>query len=290
VLSSESENEILIGLNEEGKVYIGGAGFENSEPASLVSINDGIWHFVAVQRDSNNYRLYVDDHEPAAIAQGPVMTLKSLVVGAKPDGLEAFNGAVDEVKLYDTAIEEASFKRAYLAEDEISLEYQYSRMRVKLTWKDMAKGEDGYVIDRKIGTGEWEVAGEVKAGVDYFIETVDLYDTIYSYRVRSAARFANAGSSNVVEVQTPKDPNTSALNIIYDDDFSIFPNPAENSFTLKSGGNIHVEIFDLQGKLMLEKTDVQNQQIFDISEFESGVYVVRIVDTEKSGVLKLVKN
>ncbi|WP_297088841.1 endo-1,4-beta-xylanase [uncultured Draconibacterium sp.] len=286
---SGDEDDLKIGIGPEGKVYVEGMGIGSGELVSQDLINDGIWHFIAVQRDSNIYRLYVDNKEPVAITQGQIQEIKKLTVAANLNGNENFKGVIDEVKLFDSAIEEASFERNYLIENEITLEFKFSRMRVKLTWNDNGNEEIGYVIDRKTGEGDWEVAGEVNAGVDYFIETVDLYDTVYTYRVRSAERFANAGASNEVEVQTPNDPNTSALNYKEDFEFSVYPNPAENKFTFKSLGYADVKIFNVQGKLMLEKVNIPGSFDFNISDFQSGIYFIQAIKKGRTEVLKLVK-
>ncbi|MCL2289302.1 MAG: C25 family cysteine peptidase [Bacteroidetes bacterium] len=68
---------------------------------------------------------------------------------------------------------------------------------------------------------------------------------------------------NIKEVQT--------------DAFQIFPNPANNSVTIKGDGLIRVELFDLQGRKLAEYNNLKDQlQINDLSKFESGVYFVKM--------------
>lgn len=79
-------------------------------------------------------------------------------------------------------------------------------------------------------------------------------------------------------------------------EFSIFPNPNEGSFTLRfkqkseeeheeAGENEDAEndiyIFDVMGKVVLEKKQIFEDQItIDLSAYPKGLYMVRVVDEE----------
>lgn len=289
-LTNNAGNNFQIGINADGKIYVNGFDNENSQLEANVSITNGIWHFLAFQRESDVYRIYVDGYENNASKKGQILTFIKLTVGAKNDGTSPFNGVIDEVKLYDSAIEEASFQRNYLIKDQLTLDYKNSQMSVKLTWKDNGDEEIGFVIDRKIGDGDWKIVGEVDASVDYYIETVDIYDTIYTYRVRSASRFANGGTSNEVQIQTPNDPNTSTKEREVDQGFDIFPNPVNDSFTFRTTEKVSIQVYDLHGKLVLINTNVSGGEKIDFSEFKSGVYVLKAESKEKVTNVKIVKN
>ena len=277
-MATGENSGLKIGINTEGKIvlYAAGTGLDE-DLISPEPVNDSIWHFIAIQRDSVTYRLYVDDSAPIATGEGTIQKFNKLTLGAKNNNTENFEGTIDEVKLYDWAIEERSFKRNYQLENQITLKYIYSRMRVRLEWIDQSNEAAGFFIDRKIGNGDWEIVGEVNSGVLHYIESLDLYDTTYYYRVRSASRFTNSGTSNVVSFLTPNDPNTGIAEQISESPLT-FPNPTRG--VVRFSGLVmnynDIDVFNLNGVLLksqkINNTDAQ----INISNLNPGVYIVRV--------------
>ncbi|MCU4177591.1 LamG-like jellyroll fold domain-containing protein [Carboxylicivirga sp. N1Y90] len=84
-------------------------------------INDGEWHQIAftVNRNANEARLYFDGQNVAIYYMGPVKDLDSglpICVGNDPlytDNSNAFNGAIDEFKVYDYLLDEKSIASNY---------------------------------------------------------------------------------------------------------------------------------------------------------------------------------
>lgn len=71
-------------------------------------------------------------------------------------------------------------------------------------------------------------------------------------------------------------------------DFKISPNPAKNNFTLELGAfnnNAVVEIYDVLGKKVLNRKINAIATNFDISRWNSGLYIIKI-SSEKSVVMK----
>jgi hypothetical protein len=70
--------------------------------------------------------------------------------------------------------------------------------------------------------------------------------------------------------------------------FSIYPNPATNSlyFAIKSS-IVMVEVFDLNGKLLLTKKLKNNE--LDISSLSKGLYFIKVITAEGSEVRKFIK-
>jgi hypothetical protein len=63
----------------------------------------------------------------------------------------------------------------------------------------------------------------------------------------------------------------------------IYPNPTENTFIIESEeviGEIH--IYNVQGKILESLKSNQNVDTISLSEYASGVYVVKLVDLKKS--------
>lgn len=74
------------------------------------------------------------------------------------------------------------------------------------------------------------------------------------------------------------------------DQFSIYPNPAQNVINIESKDNLNIEsvkIVDLSGKLIIEKTQNTNQ--VDIVNLSNGVYIVEVASEGRIYKKKLIK-
>ena len=73
---------------------------------------------------------------------------------------------------------------------------------------------------------------------------------------------------------------------------TIYPNPALNNFTVElttEWCDATIQIYDNQGKLITTQHNVCHQTIFDVHEFPSGIYLVRITKDEKAQNIKVIK-
>ncbi len=290
-LASGGTSGLKIGISAEGKVYLGAA--ETGMATDLIStsaVNDNSWHFIAVRRDSLSYYLYVDAQNPVASGKGTTKTYDQLFVGSESDGSSAFAGVIDELKLYDTAVEEASFLRSMSPINPMNLTKVTNELNVRLSWLDKSSNEDGFVIERKTNDGAWEEYYKVGPNVTLFVENLRDYNTTYTYRVCSFNKFTKSAPSNEVVYLTPKDPTpvielgSPAFPV------SVYPNPAGDKFTLVSPGSLSMKLVDLEGRVILSRKDCTSIELIDISTVSSGVYFVQVEDGQKQTIVKLVKN
>jgi len=86
-------------------------------------------------------------------------------------------------------------------------------------------------------------------------------------------------------------PYTTNTDMTQKDDFSIYPNPTSEKVTLEFAGTYieQIKILNLTGKTILQKSDLQNNEIFDLSGYEDGIYIMRIWTNNKIHHVKLVK-
>jgi hypothetical protein len=70
----------------------------------------------------------------------------------------------------------------------------------------------------------------------------------------------------------------------------VFPNPTDNTVTVTFGGNeAELKIFDTQGKLLYEST-IHNNQLINVSYFETGIYFFQVlIDNKLNSVKKVLK-
>jgi GH35 family endo-1,4-beta-xylanase len=281
---------LKIEMSADGRISLNAAESGLSQDlTSSIAINDDKWHYIALQRDSTSYRLYIDSATTNIAGQGTVSMANQLTLGAKIDGSLPFQGIVDEVKLYDAAVEEGSFTRSMVPYSPGKLSRTASKMVVKLTWTDLSTNEDGFLIERKIADSGWVEHARVGAGVLKFNDTLALYSTEHFYRVMAYTRFGNSVPTNTVSYITPKDPNTG-INSQQVNTLSIEPNPVIGKFTLKGSEEMEMKIYNLHGQLLMEKQNCEATEVVDISHFSNGIYLLQASNQNFSNAIKLVKN
>lgn len=280
---------LRVALGADGKISIQADGLASVLSGEKI-LNDNQWHFLAIQRDSAQYKLFIDDGEAvvAKFEEAPVYS--KLIVGAGNNGSGAFEGAIDEVRLYDSAIEEASFVRSYAPFPPANLAILGNKMRIKLTWSDKSSNENGFIIERKIAGGSWEEAGRTGANAVSFVDVLDHYSTEYAYRVIAYTSVGKSNASNTVTYTTPNDPNTGVSAPEAAAGLCFYPNPVKNNFVITFPGAFGVKILDVQGKLMGQKNTCFNTESFDVSHFVRGIYFLKINFGQAEKILKMVKN
>ncbi|MGX1023500.1 T9SS type A sorting domain-containing protein [Psychroflexus sp. MBR-150] len=123
-------------------------------------------------------------------------------------------------------------------------------------------------------------------GADY-IGTV-IPDTQIDGIVGLAAEFN--GSTQIYPRSLADIDVTLGLNDVAVNNFSLYPNPVnKGSFNIKSQNNqaFDIEVYNVLGKRVLEFNQIQNQNI-NVSQLQSGVYLVKINQNEASTTKKLI--
>ncbi|MCQ2280255.1 MAG: T9SS type A sorting domain-containing protein [Bacteroidales bacterium] len=87
--------------------------------------------------------------------------------------------------------------------------------------------------------------------------------------------------------ETPEDPDgINECNAI----FSVAPNPTSEMLNIQStmNGNYSVSMFDTNGKLVWEGNDFQGNTQIDVSDFDAGIYFVRITNNGLTRTQKVI--
>ena len=292
-LAGDEGSELLIGIGGDGKIFVDA--LQDGLHGSLLSpmpVNDDAWHFVAFQRDSSGFRLFVDATlAPVDSAAGPVMPYYRLSVGANPDGSSCYQGLIDEVRLYDYAIEEASFSRGLSPFCPLRLTLSRKDMVMKLSWINQSKNAGGTIVERKTGPGEWEELTRLDADVKDYADTVDLYDTQYSYRVRAFNTFEISQPSLIKTATSPSEPITglAEINGRENIDFAAYPNPFNKSFTLVSPENSSLKVYNLYGSVLVSRNGLSGNEQIDLSGFPDGIYILSLCSGDQVNVSRILK-
>ncbi len=84
---------------------------------------------------------------------------------------------------------------------------------------------------------------------------------------------------------------SNILNNKQDDIYKIYPNPTNGIVNLEfTNHNItQIMIYDLTGKTMIEKINIQQNEMLDLSSFVSGIYIIKIQTDNEIFTTKIVK-
>lgn len=80
-------------------------------------------------------------------------------------------------------------------------------------------------------------------------------------------------------------------NLLGSADFSIFPNPTEGKFVIKTNNGINgIEIFNVLGENIYKNSDCRQSKFIeiDLSDYSKGIYFVKIIDEKKIFTQKIV--
>jgi GH35 family endo-1,4-beta-xylanase len=292
-LSGDEGSELLIGVDGDGKVFVDA--LQDGLLGSLSSpspVNDGEWHYIAFQRDSSSFRLFVDASlSPVDSVAGPVSGYYKLSIGANPDGSSTYQGLIDEVRLYDYAIGEASFTRTLSPFCPLALSLNQKDMVMKLGWINQRLNVEGNIIERKTGSGVWEELTRLDADTKSYSDTVELYDTEYSYRVKAFNKFEVSMPSLIKSATSPSEPLTGTVEKkgVENIDFAAYPNPFDSAFTLVSPLNSSLKIYNLYGNVLLNKNVLSGNELIDLSGLPNGIYILMVQSGGLTKVSRLLK-
>ncbi|HIK86868.1 MAG TPA: T9SS type A sorting domain-containing protein, partial [Alphaproteobacteria bacterium] len=69
--------------------------------------------------------------------------------------------------------------------------------------------------------------------------------------------------------------NLTSTNVVSKDNAMVFPNPASNYFSVNSQEFNHLKLYNLEGKLLLERDDLSDK-IINVSDLYYGVYLLEL--------------
>jgi hypothetical protein len=164
-------------------------------------------------------------------------------------------------------------------------------MVMKLSWINQSNNAEGTIVERKTGPGQWEEVTRLDADTKSYADTVDLYDTEYSYRVKAFNRFGMSQPSLVKTVTSPSEPVTGIeeKNGREKIDFATYPNPFNHSFTLVSPLNSSLKIYNLYGSVLLSRNGLSGNEQIDLTGFPDGIYILTVCSGDLVNVSRILK-
>ncbi len=78
--------------------------------------------------------------------------------------------------------------------------------------------------------------------------------------------------------------------LIVDNKISVFPNPVTNTVNVKGiEGMSNIRVFDIYGKMVMQKSSSQPITQLDVASLPAGVYMIKVMNKEKESTMKIVK-
>lgn len=162
----------------------------------------------------------------------------------------------------------------------MKLEASLSEGGVLLSWFDNGNGHTGYIIERSLDGGEFEIIAKTNSPSERSFTDAPGKTGTWMYRVKSyiddtqASRYSNNAEART-EVILSSDP-------AFDFMFSIFPNPVGpgKQLNIVSNGThaiVDAKVLDMSGRVL---QDVQGShlKIIDVSLLTPGTYLLRTLD------------
>ncbi len=164
-------------------------------------------------------------------------------------------------------------------------------MVMKLSWVNQSINAEGTIVERKTGPGEWEELIRLDADAKNYADTVDLYDTQYSYRVRAYNTFGISMPSLSKTATSPSEPitGTEEINGVENMDFAAYPNPFTQSFTLVSPPNSSLKVCNLYGSILLSRNGLSENEQIDLTGFPGGIYILSVCSGDRVNVSRILK-
>ena len=95
--------------------------------------------------------------------------------------------------------------------------------------------------------------------------------------ITQAGSNANTVFPNQMEIDYVRvyQENLTSTNVVSKDNTMVFPNPASNYFSVNSPEYTNLKLYNLAGKLLLERDDVSDKRI-DVSDLYNGIYLLEL--------------
>ena len=131
------------------------------------------------------------------------------------------------------------------------------------------------------GTVQSESRSESESSVSYLVENLE-YDTEYCFTVTAVRNETETEKSEVACATTLGDGLEELTS-----SFEIYPNPVLDKLHIDADTDADIEIYNIKGQQVYKSTRLQacEQQSIDVSDLDSGVYLVRI-RTAKGDIMK----
>ena len=214
--SSWSDRIQLYFYDSSGNLNLG-LGGTHTRANNIQVLNVNAWYHIVLTWDGTNYTVYINNLLKAHGLYGGLIQFAGYADlgnnGNRNGRTEGYNGLLDDVKMYNRAINikevEALYNGGVIGADiqqpsaPASLhESSVSATRIYLSWIDNSNNESGFKVERSVnGTDFVEMAQTPANGAEYADSGLTI-NTTYYYRVKAYNTAGTSDSSNVLQART----------------------------------------------------------------------------------------
>lgn len=156
----------------------------------------------------------------------------------------------------------------------LNLQPDYVNGMLALSWNDDFTNETNWFIEKSIGNNQSYLSLDTlnPNTASYFDFDVVMYGEKYFYRVFAENTVSISDMSNEVVYEGLGIDETIASSL------TIFPNPTRGEIIISSDNKsiVAVQVFSLQGSLLLNESIISKRAQLDMTNLQSGVYLMRI--------------
>ncbi len=261
---------VQIDVNAAGKLSAGISASPDTFVTGTTVLTPNTWyHATFVFENNNSLRLYLNGNLEASVVIGN-RTLRNsdnkLRIGSGNIASEYFNGDIDEVRVWNKVLNATDILST------MNCEIQASETGLVAYYK-FNQGND--IINNASVTSLLDSSSNANNG------------TLTNFALTGLTSNWKSGSTVTTGNTCATLGNTDFENIAK---ITVYPNPSTGVFNIVSQQDLAVEVYDLVGKLVLNQKIAVGTNSVDISNFSSGVYLLKAFDNSgNSESYKLIK-
>lgn len=249
-----------------------GNGWWNELSSPSYSVTTGVWHHIAATYDGSTMKIYVDGVLVASQVRANIYfssTNQNLMIGSWSNIGRYLNAAVDEVRVWNVSRTAAEIQHY---------------MNCELSNPTSQTGLVAYYqfnqgIDSADNTALTTLADSSATAYTATLNNFTLNGTTSNWL--SGSSVVTGSTCSILS------SNDFAFNF---ENVKVYPNPSSGIFQLQIQEEVQLEVYDLMGKMVLQKNVQAGAAFFDLSQYASGVYILKATnvfgDTIVSKIVK----
>ena len=143
------------------------------------------------------------------------------------------------------------------------------------------------ILDTPYGT-PGSLPSPVLAGTEYFYNyTYTLPDEWIYEKMHFIGLVIDMSTGEVLNSNDVINYGTGSNEVLFLSDISIYPNPAKDEVIISNFEYGNIYLYNLNGQMVMKKQNVKGSCNLDISNFENGTYILKIISDEETITAKV---
>ena len=261
---------VQIDVTSTGRLSAGISASPDTFLTGTTVLNPNTWYQATfVFENNNSLRLYLDGNLEASVSIGNRVLRNSdnrLRIGTGNIASEFFRGDIDEVRIWNIALTATDIINTMNCETQQQPEL-VAHYKLNQGFDAVSNASETTAADSSGNGNNGTLTNFALTGVTSNWASGSVITTGNTCATLSSSDFENSAA------------------------ITIYPNPSNGIFNIVSQENISIEVYDLIGKLIMSQKLSVGTNSFDISNFNTGVYLLKVINGNgKTQTHKLIKN